>query len=145
MPPNGLAALVEFAGSINAKKAFKGVAYSRFGDRPLYLEWAPAECLEDEKITKTRINNELDLVKADSSGCMLFIKNLNFSTTDEDLRRIFEKIKLPVSECSVSKRMERGKYLSMGYGWVRMGHQKAAQEAIKKLQGKIKTEKNQKI
>ena len=42
MPPSGLAALVEFDGSINAKRAFKAVAYSRFGDRPLYLEWAPS-------------------------------------------------------------------------------------------------------
>jgi multiple RNA-binding domain-containing protein 1 len=42
MPPSGLAALVEFNGSINAKRAFKAVAYSRFGDRPLYLEWAPS-------------------------------------------------------------------------------------------------------
>ena len=62
MPPSGLAALVEFAGSINAKKAFKGVAYSRFGDRPLYLEWAPVDCLEEENVTQKRVRKELSEV-----------------------------------------------------------------------------------
>lgn len=135
MPPSGMAALVEFAGSINAKKAFKGVAYSRFGDRPLYLEWAPSECLEDEKVIQKRIKKELnESSNTDTSGTMLFVKNLNFATTDESLRSAFIRIG-PVVECSVSKRLERGKYLSMGYGWVRMANQKAAQEAIKKIQG----------
>lgn len=49
MPPSGLAALVEYYGSINAKKAFTACAYARFVDRPLYLEWAPVGCLADEE------------------------------------------------------------------------------------------------
>lgn len=135
MPPSGLAALVEFAGSINAKKAFKGVAYSRFGDRPLYLEWAPVDCLEEENVTQKRVRKELSEVsKDDTSGTMLFVKNLNFETTDESLRALFAPIG-PIIESTVSKRLERGKYLSMGYGWCRMAHKQAAQEAIKKLQG----------
>ena len=42
MPPSGVSALVEFSGSINAKKAFKGVTHSRLGplhSSILYLEW----------------------------------------------------------------------------------------------------------
>ena len=152
MPPSGLAALVEFEGSINAKKAFKGVAYSRFGDRPLYLEWAPVDCLSDKKSTEIRIKKEISDISQDSSGTMIFVKNVDFSTNEESLRKVFEKIG-GVSECSISMRLEKGKYLSMGYGWVRMATAKLAQEAIKRLQGveleghrlslKISTNKNE--
>ena len=152
MPPSGLAALVEFEGSINAKKAFKAVAYSRFGDRPLYLEWAPVDCLSTKKSTEIRIKKEISEKSADSSGTMIFVKNVDFSTNEESLRKVFEKIGA-VSECSISMRLEKGKYLSMGYGWVRMASAKLAQEAIKRLQGveleghrlslKISTNKNE--
>ena len=112
MPPSGLAALVEFEGSINAKKAFKGVAYSRFGDRPLYLEWAPVDCLSDKKSTETRIKKEISDISQDSSGTMIFVKNVDFSTNEESLRKVFEKIGI-VSECSISMRLEKGKYLAI--------------------------------
>ena len=49
---------MEFHGSINAKKAFTAVAYSRFVDRPLYLEWAPINCLEKESEIKKENFNE---------------------------------------------------------------------------------------
>ena len=65
---------------------------------------------------------------------MIFVKNLNFVTEDAGLRAVFEKIG-KVAECSVSKRLEKGKYISMGYGWLRMSNAEAAQTAIKRLQG----------
>lgn len=34
-------ALVEFLDAGEAKRAFKNLAYSRFKNLPLYLEWAP--------------------------------------------------------------------------------------------------------
>merc|ERR1712130_862477 len=139
MPPSGVSALVEFSGSINAKKAFKGVTHSRLGplhSSILYLEWAPLNCLEDEKTQEKRIKSELSSVAATSgaSGTMLFVKNLNFVTEDAGLRAVFESVG-KVAECSVSKRLEKGKYISMGYGWVRMSNAEAAQKAIKRLQG----------
>ena len=58
---------MEFHGSINAKKAFTAVAYSRFVDRPLYLEWAPINCLEKEtEIKKENFNEPKGKVKL---GC----------------------------------------------------------------------------
>ncbi|OSX76122.1 hypothetical protein BU14_0206s0004 [Porphyra umbilicalis] len=40
--PGGVLAVVQFAAAGDAKKAHAELAYSRMGDRPLYLEWAPA-------------------------------------------------------------------------------------------------------
>ena len=64
MPPSGLAALVEFYGSINAKKAFTACAYARFVDRPLYLEWAPVGCLADadkkENLNEPKIEPKIE-------------------------------------------------------------------------------------
>ena len=100
MPPAGLAAIVEFHGSINAKKAFTSVAYSRFVDRPLYLEWAPVNCLEEasksevkqenlsEPVVATKKEPEPEqtkpandqVTKKEEDRAMLFVKNLNFKT-----------------------------------------------------------------
>ena len=42
LPPTKTLALVEFGEAANARRAFKGLAYRRFQNIPLYLEWAPA-------------------------------------------------------------------------------------------------------
>jgi len=43
MPPEGISALIEMQHAVDAKKAFKALAYSRFRAQPLYLEWAPGD------------------------------------------------------------------------------------------------------
>ena len=43
LPPTKTLALVEYAESADARRAFKSLAYKRFQNIPLYLEWAPAE------------------------------------------------------------------------------------------------------
>ena len=42
LPPTKTLALVEYAESADARRAFKSLAYKRFQNIPLYLEWAPA-------------------------------------------------------------------------------------------------------
>ena len=42
LPPTRTLALVEFGEAADARRAFKGLAYKRFQNIPLYLEWAPA-------------------------------------------------------------------------------------------------------
>lgn len=46
LPPSGVAALVEFLESSEAKRAFQSLAYSKFKTVPLYLEWAPENALK---------------------------------------------------------------------------------------------------
>lgn len=41
LPPSGVTAIIEFLAPTEARSAFKKLAYSRFKNLPLYLEWAP--------------------------------------------------------------------------------------------------------
>lgn len=41
LPPSGVTAIVEFLDASEAKKAFSKLAYTKFKNLPLYLEWAP--------------------------------------------------------------------------------------------------------
>lgn len=41
LPPSGVTAIIEFLDSSEAKKAFSKLAYTKFKNLPLYLEWAP--------------------------------------------------------------------------------------------------------
>merc|ERR1711990_1337055 len=110
MPPAGLAAIVEFYGSINAKKAFTGVAYSRFIDRPLYLEWAPIGCLSSEVKTEDLSQPQIiaksetakKSITKNENGAMLFVKNLSFKTDEEKLKILFRRFN-PI-EVQVSRR-----------------------------------------
>lgn len=46
--PSGLLAVIEFMTSGEAKRAYSGLAYTRFKDAPLYLEWLPSEAIVDK-------------------------------------------------------------------------------------------------
>lgn len=52
LPPSGVTALIEFCDPSEAKQAFKKLAYSKFKNVPLYLEWAP------EQTFTTTLNGE---------------------------------------------------------------------------------------
>ncbi|KAH8259063.1 hypothetical protein KR038_012169 [Drosophila bunnanda] len=41
LPPSGVTALIEYCDPSEARQAFKKLAYSKFKNAPLYLEWAP--------------------------------------------------------------------------------------------------------
>ncbi|KAH8420426.1 hypothetical protein KR009_010309 [Drosophila setifemur] len=43
LPPSGVTALIEYCDPSEARQAFKKLAYSKFKNAPLYLEWAPEE------------------------------------------------------------------------------------------------------
>ncbi|XP_036318086.1 probable RNA-binding protein 19 [Rhagoletis pomonella] len=52
LPPSGVTALIEYCDPSEAKQAFKKLAYSKFKNVPLYLEWAP------EQTFTTTLNGE---------------------------------------------------------------------------------------
>ncbi|KAL2091477.1 hypothetical protein ACEWY4_013740 [Coilia grayii] len=67
-------------------------------------------------------------------GATLFIKNLNFSTTEETLQQMFSKCG-EIKSCTISKKRDKtGKLLSMGYGFVEYRKPEAAQKAMRQLQ-----------
>ncbi|XP_052857590.1 probable RNA-binding protein 19 [Drosophila gunungcola] len=43
LPPSGVTALIEYCDPSEARQAFKKLAYSKFKNAPLYLEWAPEQ------------------------------------------------------------------------------------------------------
>lgn len=57
LPPSGVTALIEYCDPSEAKQAFKKLAYSKFKNVPLYLEWAP------EQTFTTSLNGELIIPK----------------------------------------------------------------------------------
>ncbi|XP_061458863.1 probable RNA-binding protein 19 isoform X2 [Rhineura floridana] len=68
-------------------------------------------------------------------GCTLFIKNLNFATTEETLKEVFSKVGA-LRCCTVSKKKDKaGTLLSMGFGFVEYKKAEHAQKALKQLQG----------
>ncbi|TWW60369.1 RNA-binding protein 19 [Takifugu flavidus] len=149
LPPSGLTAIVEFLEPTEAKRAFTRLAYSKFQHVPLYLEWAPGdvfvaakqeqesgkdEGLMEEEEKKNVEEEEEEQEEESSPGSTLFIKNLNFSTTEETLQETFSKCG-KVKSCSVSKKKDKsGKSLSMGYGFVQYHKAEAAQKALRQLQ-----------
>ncbi|KAM6931091.1 putative RNA-binding protein 19 [Xenentodon cancila] len=149
LPPSGLTAIIEFLEPTEAKRAFTRLAYSKFHHVPLYLEWAPVGVFvaarpepvlnkedgakEEKKLEEEEQEEEEEEDEA-VPGSTLFIKNLNFNTTEERLQETFTKCG-KVKSCTISKKKDKsGKLLSMGYGFVQYQSAEAAQKALRQLQ-----------
>uniref|UniRef100_A0A803YP77 RRM domain-containing protein n=1 Tax=Meleagris gallopavo TaxID=9103 RepID=A0A803YP77_MELGA len=147
LPAGGITAIVEFLEPTEAKQAFTKLAYSKFHSVPLYLEWAPMGVFSSPKEGKERLVPDGDTtvkVSEETSaqdeeedededeeetipGCTLFIKNLNFTTTEDTLKETFSKVGA-VKSCTL---------LSMGFGFVEYKKPEGAQKALRQLQGCI--------
>lgn len=181
LPEGGVTAIVEFLEPLEARKAFRHLAYSKFHHVPLYLEWAPVgvfsssapqkkepqdplvepvendraepetvpdgETPEGEKPTEGGADDSSAKMEEEESeeeeeeeslpGCTLFIKNLNFNTTEETLKGVFSKVGV-VKSCSISKKKNKaGAMLSLGFGFVEYRKPEQAQKALKQLQGHV--------
>lgn len=108
--------IVEFAEPAEARTAFKKLAYSKFFNVPLYLEWAPigvfnrpaskqdvprllpaAALAGDSKVKEDRdpvskiIEPEFEPVDENAVpelDTTLFVKNLNFKTIEAPLKKV---------------------------------------------------------
>eukprot|EP00123_Amoebidium_parasiticum_P001003 comp11963_c0_seq2/m.6654 comp11963_c0_seq2/g.6654 ORF comp11963_c0_seq2/g.6654 comp11963_c0_seq2/m.6654 type:complete len:788 (-) comp11963_c0_seq2:24-2387(-) len=152
LPPTKTISLLEFVEPSQARMAFRSLAYSKFKTVPLYLEWAPEDVFEgpydpekakkhkEEKEEKDKAKDK-DMEEAeenDGAGHLLtvFVKNLNFDTTEETLKTVFAKAgKLRAVRVAKKKDMKNpGKMLSMGFGFVEYKAKEGAQNALKMLQ-----------
>ncbi|XP_009893728.1 PREDICTED: probable RNA-binding protein 19 isoform X2 [Charadrius vociferus] len=164
LPEGGITAIVEFLEPTEAKQAFTKLAYSKFHSVPLYLEWAPmgvffspapqkktleapekedkarlvpGEALKDSEETAAQGEEEEEEEEEEESipGCTLFVKNLNFATTEDTLKETFSKVGA-VKSCTISKKKDKaGTLLSMGFGFVEYKKPESAQKALRRLQG----------
>ncbi|XP_035022008.2 probable RNA-binding protein 19 [Hippoglossus stenolepis] len=149
LPPSGLTGIIEFLEPTEAKRGFTKLAYSKFQHVPLYLEWAPVgvfvaakpepvpekeEAVKEDKKEAEEEEEEEEEEEDSAPGSTLFIKNLNFSTTEEKLQETFSKCG-KVTSCTISKKKDKsGKMLSMGYGFVQYQTAEGAQKALRQLQ-----------
>ena len=157
LPPTKTIAIVIFSEAAEARSAFRKLAYSKFNNVPLYLEWAPENMVTDNIPSKNEKNSEEAKVgeeaatkrdfkralEADTQNeeisegySTVFAKNLNFNTTEDSLRSLFEDIGT-IRSVTIAKKKDPknpGKMLSMGFGFVEYESKDVAMECIKKRQ-----------
>lgn len=157
LPPSGLVALVEFEIPTEAKNAFRRLAYSRFHNMPLYLEWAPVDAVKepppdpaeenlepsskdenvkiDEKEMDTKSKMSHSEFEEPEKGTTIFVKNINFDTTQEAFEKHFRECG-PINYATISTKNDSktGKLLSMGIGFVQFMKRDSAVYALHNLQ-----------
>lgn len=161
LPPSKTIALVEYLQVNEAKYAFKRLAYTKFKNLPLYLEWAPMHTFKEEydpskPITTTTVttttkdatdplaiseNTESKTTEdantdVPTNVTTLFVKNLNFSTTESTLQAAFSTSPgLRTVKIATKTAKGTGEKLSMGFGFVEFASKESAKKALTNLQG----------
>ncbi|RHZ51536.1 RNA-binding ribosome biosynthesis protein MRD1 [Aspergillus thermomutatus] len=151
MPPSGTIAIIEFARPDEAQNAFKGLAYRKVGDSILFLEKAPTNLFDAISVSQTSVPetkavsqgfSTADTFAADDADepvvtSTLFVKNLNFSTTNEKFTELFKPLDGFVSARIKTKPDPKrpGQTLSMGFGFVDFRTKAQAQAALAAMNG----------
>lgn len=160
LPQTKALALVIFLEASEARAAFKGLAYKRYKDAPLYLEWAPGDILspnqkleqDEPKDTISEQSMKSVLLEQTLGGMLeddidpdrvesrsVFVKNLNFKTSDECLKKHFsDNMKNGgIKSVKVKKHVKNGKNVSMGFGFIEFDSVETATNVCKDLQGTV--------
>ncbi|KAK7301425.1 hypothetical protein RJT34_12289 [Clitoria ternatea] len=160
LPPTKTLALVVFLEPADARAAFRGLHYKRYKHVPLYLEWAPFNILSQSSTYKNEEMNgaigendarrqildqhverisDVDIDPDRVEARSLFVKNLNFKTTDESLRKhLSEHMKEGrILSVKVKKHLQNGKNVSMGFGFVEFDSLETATNVCHDLQGTV--------
>ena len=153
LPSHCLTAIIEFSDPGEARAAFTKLAYTKFHNAPLYLEWAPddtffkpyqPEDAGDEEASEEKVEEKGDKKDDDEKenddkepeeGSTLFIKNINFDTTDEELLSHFKSCgHVHSASVATKKNTKTNELLSMGYGFVTFLLKSSAEKALKTMQ-----------
>lgn len=153
MPPSGTIAIVEYDQSDHARSAFASLAYRKFKDSVLFLEKAPKNLFQDvQGLPDSRVDESANsqgakpsstelLESKDAPGSAhtstLFVRNLNFSTTTERLREVFQPLEGFMSAKVKTKPDPKkpGQLLSMGFGFLEFRSKSNAQAALAAMDG----------
>ncbi|KAI7661544.1 RNA-binding domain-containing protein, partial [Hortaea werneckii] len=151
MPPSGVIAIVEYPNSAQCKTAFGALAYKKIKSSILFLEKAPKDVFSgtpsaagvpaaNEGVSKTSAKElkDTDYAVPDSAGtATLFVRNLNFSTTTQQLTETFKPLDGFLSARVKTKTDPKkpGQVLSMGFGFLEFRSSQAAQAALKAMDG----------
>ncbi|KAJ5629984.1 hypothetical protein N7528_003641 [Penicillium herquei] len=151
MPPSGTIAIVEFGKPDEAQKAFKGLAYRKVGDSILFLEKAPKNLFDGTATPQASVPeirgkgqgfSTADTFAADETEVntvtsTLFVKNLDFSTTNDKFLETFKPLDGFVTGRIKTKPDPKrpGQTLSMGFGFVEFRTKAQAQAALAAMNG----------
>ncbi len=167
LPPSKTIALVIFANNNDAKRCFRKLAYKRFKTVPLYLEWAPlcsVEAGKDSTGSKSESNSNTtsslsvkeksmpqiddheEDAESDGNTTSVYVKNLNFRTTEDTLKSIVlesvgqvRAVRIPTkfAPSRGSKSSDNLIKQSMGYGFIEFNSEAAAKKALSTIHGKV--------
>lgn len=160
MPPAGTIAVVIFKHIPDARAAFAKLAFRRFKTSILYLEKGPKNLLPNEKMEGDEVEHaQQDKIvtiedKLSASDVMdtganderpatastsIFVKNLNFKTTSRVLTDAFKALDgFLVAQVKMKPDSKnKGKFLSMGFGFVEFSSKEAAEVAQKAMDGHV--------
>ena len=146
MPPSGTIAIVQFAQPAQCRAAFAKKAYSRCKASIMYLEKGPKGLLTDavapdrsSGLQKASVSEllERDDTEDQPETSSLFVRNLNFSTTTDDLVNAFRHLPGFVSAQVKTKTDPKkpGQILSMGFGFCSFRTKEQAQAAQSAMDG----------
>jgi len=155
LPPSKTIALIQYRHDSDAKRVFQKLAFKRYKHVPLYLEWAPyaaaekkkednEEKVEEEEETPQETAVEEEEGENTVTSFSIYVKNLNFSTTEDRLRSCFENhdvtvraAKIPTKAVAMnsSKTDDSSKLLSMGFGFVECDSEESVRKALSRLKG----------
>ena len=143
MPDNNAIAIIQFETKPHATNAFKKLHDFTIHGTPLYLEWAPENLFleSDTNMSKKRDFDEFNQTTANRKNSetinnqnSVYITNLNFETTPEDLESLISKKGL--ARVKVVKIMyKEGK--SLGFGFIDCHSREDTEKLIKTLQGEL--------
>jgi len=164
LPPSGVTALIEYCEPSEARQAFKKLAYTKFKNLPLYLEWAPEHTFtktlsgeaiipktepkleeavkeEEEKVEASKEEQKKELVAEDADDepepdTTIFLRNLNFKTVLETVREHFQHLgTIHTVEIAKRKDPQNPRQLnSLGYGFIQFKKSAVALQALKDMQ-----------
>ncbi|KYQ94283.1 RNA-binding region RNP-1 domain-containing protein [Tieghemostelium lacteum] len=148
LTPAKTLALVEFEQPNDAKVAFKSLAYTKFHHVPLYLEWAPLGLFKGPPPSKQNKDKEKkekeesiqkEIAKnttAKDALFYVFIKNLNWETTEDTLRIRLKTLKdFKSVKIATKANPKGGERLSCGYGFAEFSSKHGAYECIRNWNG----------
>lgn len=164
MPPSGTIAIVEFRDAPSARTAFNKLAYRRFKKSILYLEKGPKDLFtgepSEDDVLETETKTDIKVVEAKVSAndvlgeansdkddenvhegptVSVFVKNLNFNTTQKDLTELFKSVPGFVIATVKTKPDPKNKdsTLSMGFGFAEFESKQQAEVAVSTLNGYV--------
>ena len=155
LSPSNTLAICEYVNKKHAENCIKHLSYYELDGEPLYLEFAPEGLIESKKDIKEEKEKEktkeiinisesedeeekeegIDLLEG--QGKILFVKNLDFSTNEKQLKKFFEKKDYIVKKVEIAKHNKDGKNVSSGFGFVELKDEKMVLKAMKNLQGAL--------